>query len=92
MNVDIIYSKQVSSFLLKNSDLLSEEKLDTLIIHALKKIYDIEDINIDLKRLKGKLTGFFRIRKGNIRIIFSIAKKEIVIVFVRQVDFRGNIY
>jgi mRNA interferase RelE/StbE len=92
MNLQIIYSKQVSSFLIKNPDRITEEKIDILISLAIKKIYNIEDVNIDLKRLKGKLYGFFRIRKGDLRIVFSLMKKEIVIAFVRQVDFRGNIY
>lgn len=46
---------------------------------------------MDLKKLKGKWDGFLRIRKGNIRIILKVFKKE-KRVFVERVDFRGNVY
>lgn len=52
----------------------------------------IEQINIDLKPLKGEFTGMYRLRKGNIRIIFSYEQGEIVIASVETVDFRGNVY
>ena len=49
------------------------------------------NINIDVKKLKGEWAGFYRIRKGKIRIILkpSIESKSI---FVDIVDFRGNVY
>lgn len=52
----------------------------------------IEQINIDLKPLKGEFAGMYRLRKGNIRIIFSYEQGEIVIASVETVDFRGNVY
>ncbi|MCX5809879.1 MAG: hypothetical protein NTX36_11005 [Proteobacteria bacterium] len=48
--------------------------------------------SIDLKKLKGKYHGSFRIRKGDTRIIFSIRKEDELTVFVHYIDFRGNVY
>jgi len=50
------------------------------------------DVNIDLKKLKGIFNNTYRIRKGNIRIIFQYYKQEIHIVSVENIDFRGNVY
>jgi mRNA-degrading endonuclease RelE of RelBE toxin-antitoxin system len=52
----------------------------------------IEDSSIDLKKLKGKYRGSFRIRKGDTRIIFSISKEDELTVLVHDIDFRGNVY
>lgn len=49
------------------------------------------DANIDLKKLKGKWKGFYRIRKGKLRIIadFNFEKFE---VFIEIIDYWGNVY
>ena len=50
-----------------------------------------ESINIDVKKLKGGWRGYFRIRKGKLRVIFSLdtAGRS---VYVERVDFRGDAY
>jgi mRNA interferase RelE/StbE len=50
-----------------------------------------EDINIDIKRLTGNWKGFYRIRKGKIRIIFTI-NYESKQLYVDKIDFRGDVY
>ena len=50
-----------------------------------------EDINIDIKKLTGKWKDFYRIRKGKIRIIFTV-NYESKRFYIEKVDFRGNIY
>jgi mRNA-degrading endonuclease RelE of RelBE toxin-antitoxin system len=42
--------------------------------------------------LKGSRTGYFRIRKGDRRIVFSLVKSEILQIIVNDIGFRGNIY
>lgn len=76
----------------KNQNKISEEEIDNLIILATKKIFKIEDTNIDLKMLKGELRGYFRIKKGDIRIIFTLEKRDIVEASIKDIDFRGSIY
>ncbi len=92
MNLQIRYSKKANKFLETNSNTITEEKVDTLIISAIKKIFKIGDTNVNLKKLKGKLKGGFRIKKGNIRIIFFLKKDKILEASVHDIDFRGNIY
>ncbi len=92
MNLEIGYSIKANKFLEKNSKTLTEKEVDTLIVSAIKKIYKIEKTNIDLKKLKGKLKGLFRIKQGDIRIIFSLKKNKILNVLINDIDFRGNIY
>lgn len=45
----------------------------------------------DLKLLKGKYSGLFRLRVGNCRIIFTMHKTNFVILIIEIVD-RKNAY
>ena len=73
--------------------LLSEEKVDSLLILAAKKIFLKEDNIVDLKQLKGSLKKFYRIRVNKIRILFEVENNEIqIIMIVNDIDFRGDIY
>ncbi len=51
-----------------------------------------ENVNVDLKKMKGLAPNLYRIRKGKVRIIFNIFKKDIVILTVEDIGFRGEIY
>ncbi|MDR4498748.1 MAG: hypothetical protein MRK02_12640 [Candidatus Scalindua sp.] len=92
MNLEISYSKKANKFLERNLKEITEEEIDTLVISAIKKIFRIQKSNIDLKKLKGKLKGYFRIKKGDIRIIFSLKKDKVLKALIHDIDFRGNIY
>ena len=50
-----------------------------------------ESANIDVKKLKGQWKGYFRIRKGTLRIIFSL-DTSFKSLYVEKVDFRGDAY
>ena len=92
MNLKISYSKEADKFLKKNKDKLKEAETDELIIEAIRKLFIIEETNIDLKKLKGRERGSFRIRKGDIRIVFSFKKEKILHAMIKTIDFRGNVY
>jgi mRNA interferase RelE/StbE len=83
----IDYSKDAHKFILKNkiSDDVSNELKKFLL--RLKSI----DVNIDLKKLSGDWDGYYRIRKGDIRIIFAVNKQEKAL-YVEKVDLRGRVY
>ncbi|MBI5874401.1 MAG: hypothetical protein HZB81_00870 [Deltaproteobacteria bacterium] len=49
------------------------------------------NINIDVKRLHGEWDGYYRIRKGKVRIVVK-TDIESRTIFVDTVDFRGNVY
>jgi len=93
MILEIQYLKKSDKFLAKNSHIISKEKVKRLITKAIKKIILNEDTNIDLKRLKGNYSNFYRVRTGNIRILFEVDNQKIkIIAIVTDIDFRGNIY
>lgn len=92
MNLKIIYLKDATKFLQKNS-ILKKSEVDNLVIKAIKKIKLNENNNIDLKKLKGELQNFYRIRKGKVRILFKIVDNEVMIeIIVDNIDFKGDIY
>jgi len=50
-----------------------------------------ENINLDLKKLSGEWEGYYRLRKGRIRIIFE-PNRIYKVLFVDRIDFRGDVY
>jgi len=58
----------------------------------MKRLLKNENTNIDLKSLQGDKKGYYRIRVGNIRIIFSFLENQLVVVSVENIGFRGDIY
>ena len=92
-NIKITYLKKATKFLEKNSNVLAEYDVDELIIKSIKKIFYFMDINIDLKKLKGKYKNVYRVRKGNIRIIFKTVDNEVIVeAVVVDIDYRGGVY
>ena len=49
------------------------------------------DENIDVKRMKGKWKGYYRIRIGKVRIMLKVDFKEKTIL-VDRMDYRGRVY
>ncbi len=88
MNWEIKYSRESVKFLIKNN--LKERDLDTSLSKAINKFRG-KNINIDIKKMKGDWIGFYRLREGKIRIIFSI-DFEMQSIYVDRIDFRGDIY
>jgi mRNA interferase RelE/StbE len=87
MNWQIDFSSNANKFLEKNK--LQEIAVQEIVL-AIKKIQG-EDVNVDLKKLKGEWKGFYRIRSGKLRIIveFHFQQQR---VFVEGIEWRGNIY
>ncbi len=50
-----------------------------------------ENVNIDIRKLSGEWKGYYRLRKGKLRIIFEVSKVE-RFLFVEKIDFRGDVY
>ncbi|MDP3260627.1 MAG: hypothetical protein Q8M34_08590 [Thermodesulfovibrionales bacterium] len=87
MNWNIEYSKRADDFIEGHGikDVVRES-----IKNFILKITGL-NINIDVKKLKGEWAGYYRIRKGKIRIILK-PRIESKSIFVDVVDFRGNVY
>jgi len=88
----IHYERKAEKFLLKNQNKITNKKARELIIKAVGKLMG-KDENVDIVKMKGEFEGYFRIRKNDLRIIFSIYEDERTItVTVADIDFRGNVY
>lgn len=88
--LQINFERKADKFFNKKS--IDKDEVSGLIIKAVRKLSG-ENENVDVKYLKGELKGYLRIRKGDLRIIFSIAEDEnLISVTVSNIDFRGNIY
>jgi len=91
-NIEIQYLKKANKFLAKNSNVITKNDVDALIIKAIRKIFKNEDINIDLKSMS-TMESYYRIRKGNIRIIFYIDENdELIVSVVETIGYRGDVY
>lgn len=47
---------------------------------------------IDLKRIKGKLNDYFRIRLGGYRVVYAVINGKIVVVCTILAGPRGDVY
>jgi len=93
MNLEIEYLKKPEKFFAKNSRVLSKDETNNLIGKAVKKIVLQEIINIDVKKLKGNLSRYYRIRQGKVRILFELLNNKIIVkAIVNDIDFRGDVY
>ena len=81
-------SKKAEKFLAKNP--LGKDKVFELAQRAIR-YFRGEDVNIDIKKLTGEWIGFYRIRTGKIRIIAEFRFEDSV-VFIEEIDWRGNVY
>lgn len=88
MSWRIDISKDGEKFIAKNK--LIVEEVHELISKAIR-YFQGEDINVDIKKPRGKWAGFYRIRSGRIRIIAEF-DFESSAVFIEGIDWRGNIY
>lgn len=88
MKWSIQFTKQAYNFLIHN-DISGEFAVDVIRV-ALRK-FNGEVVSVDIKKMKGEWKGFYRIRKGKLRMIvyFNFDRQ---IAFVEVVDWRGNIY
>lgn len=81
-------TRDAEKFLVRNH-MERERVLDTVKL-AIRK-FGGEIASVDMKKLKGEWRGFYRIRRGDLRIIASF-DFEHCRALVEQIDWRGNAY
>ena len=84
----IDFSTDSLKFLKRNN--LTEDFIIEKIRFALRK-FQGEDVNVDIKKLKGEWEGFYRIRVGRLRIIVEF-QFEYYRVYIEEIDWRGSAY
>jgi len=88
MKWQISFSKQSLKFLQSNH--LEEIFIIDKIRVVLRK-FNGEDINVDVKKLRGDWENFYRIRDGKLRIIVEFQFNNFY-AHIEEIDWRGNIY
>ena len=81
-------SKNAEKFLSKNE--LTIDEMREIVARAVR-FFQGEDVNVNIKKLKGKWADFYRVRTGRIRIIAEF-NFENSVVFIVEIDWRGNAY
>ena len=87
------FSKSSIKFLNKLTP-KNKEQIRTKILFLLNFIENegfVPIRELDIKKLKGNWQGFFRMRIGKIRIIFTISENQNELS-IYEIDFRGDIY
>ncbi|MFP4135111.1 MAG: type II toxin-antitoxin system RelE family toxin [Halothece sp.] len=91
MKVEI--SKSANKFLEKLESSSREAVLEKIgfLKESLEKqeVYPPEEL--DIKKLKGRLKGFSRIRVGKLRIIFQ-TQRDANRIIIYEINFRGSVY
>ncbi len=88
MSWSIELSKDAEKFLDKQHD------LEDVLINEIKKLIlkiNGETVTLNIKKLSGSWDGYYRIRKGKIRIIVFLDYST-SIVYTEIIDFRGDVY
>lgn len=81
-------SRNAEKFLQKNQF----TKVETFkLIERAIRYFQGDDVNVDIKKLTGKWSGFYRIRRGKTRIIAEFDLKD-SFIFIEEIDWRGNVY
>lgn len=80
----LIYHKDAVKFLAKQEKAVQER-----IALGLQGLLEVPPIG-DIKPMKGYI-GLYRLRVGAYRILFEVARNE-MIVYIRAIDSRGGIY
>lgn len=88
MNWRIDFSADSLKFFNKNN--IKEDFIIEKIRLVLRK-FKGENINIDVKKLKGDWEGLYRIRSGRLRIIVEFQFEQNR-VYIEAIDWRGNVY
>ena len=88
MNWSIGYSREADKFLVKHKDI--EADLIDEVGKFIRKVNG-ETVSVNVRKLSGEWEGYYRIRKGKIRIIFypDFHENEI---YISVIDFRGDVY
>jgi mRNA interferase RelE/StbE len=84
---EIQYVKAADKFLKNHEDVRKqyEEAVKELLVgeHPEK---------VDVKRIRGKMNDYFRIRVGNYRVVYAIINGKIVVINTLLASSRGDVY
>ncbi|MCD4784445.1 MAG: type II toxin-antitoxin system RelE/ParE family toxin [Candidatus Eremiobacteraeota bacterium] len=69
----------------------SDKDLCRRLVKAFKKIEENPFVGKDIKKLRGKLSGFYRYKVNDVRIVYFVDKEKRKVNVV-DIGYRGGIY
>ncbi|WP_017299341.1 type II toxin-antitoxin system RelE family toxin [Nodosilinea nodulosa] len=92
--MEVRFSKRAVKYL-KKLDAKTAERIREKILQLLSML-EVEGVipfnELDIKKLKGQWDGYFRLRVGQIRVIFTLVGEELEILLIYDINVRGSIY
>lgn len=92
--MEVRFSKRAVKYL-KKLDAKTAERIREKILQLLSML-EVEGVipfnELDVKKLKGQWEGYFRLRVGQIRVIFTLIGDELEILLIYDINVRGSIY
>jgi mRNA interferase RelE/StbE len=84
---EIQYTKAADKFLKDHEDIREqyEEAIKELLV-------GMNPNKVNVKRIKGKRSEYFRIRLGNYRVVYAIINGKIVVINTLLAGSRGDVY
>ena len=92
--MEVQFSKRAIKYL-KKLDAKTAERVREKILQ-LQSVIESEGVipfnELDIKKLKGQWDGYFRLRVGQIRVVFTLVSGELEILLIYDINVRGSIY
>ncbi len=92
--MEVQFSKRAVRFL-KKQDAKTADRIRQKVLQ-LQSMLETEGVipfnELDIKKLKGQWDGYFRLRVGQIRVIFTVVEGEIEVLLIYDIDVRGSVY
>ena len=87
ISYEILYTKAADKFFVSHEDIRAayENAVRELIVGDHPE-------TVDVKRIQGKKTRYFRIRLGGYRVVYTVINGKIVVVTTLLAGSRGDIY
>ena len=84
---EILYTKAADKFLKTHEDIRQKYEADMREL-----LVGEHPESVDVKRIQGKKSVYFRMRIGEYRIVFTVVNGKVIVVATLLAGFRGDIY
>ena len=86
-DVEIRYTKAADKFLKRHEDVRGqyEDAVRELLVGDHPE-------SVDIKRIKGRRSDYYRIRLGGYRIVFTIINGKIIVISILIAGTQGDVY
>ena len=84
---EILYTKAADKFLKTHEDVRQKYEANMR-----KLIIGDHPESVDVKRIQGKKSAYFRMRIGERRIVFTVVNGKIIVVTTLLAGVRGDVY